>query len=306
MIISGLCASDIRGSIHSGIVSKLRFNIDSPKKKYLSSEKIFLKISIENVSESMVTFYLHKNFFENISFLFKEEEQLVTNLKSEKQLNDNSSTNQDSNTYLSIRSISLEPKETWTKYILLEDYLHVKDSKNIRIVKIKGFFYPAPHSSLNIRVPSSNMYSLTIAPNDNNLISPIITPTEKKLKILPKEIVYLALSAEYVQDWPNFFKYVSLPDLIYSYADLHHDYEVKNKHVTIQKFKKLLINSKERSLEYFEILPDMQMSNKNNALVKAKVIRKIDNYEQTFHNTYSLKKFGLLWKITRVESSLIE
>ena len=141
----------------------------------------------------------------------------------------------------------------------------------------------------------------------------LMFPSDISFSLTPQEVVYLTLSAEYSGNWSNYFKYLSVVDLIKDYPEFAKKYMFSSKNGKISvlnDFQAYLRDSKHHKLLHFEIIKNNKnslLSKKSDsiALVQVKASRIIEGFKRKFLYTYYLTRTQTLWKITSIESQLL-
>ncbi|MDH5717632.1 MAG: hypothetical protein OEZ22_08325 [Spirochaetia bacterium] len=309
---------DIRGnSTENFTSSNLELQIFSEKRRYSVSEDIILDLSITNNSEYPVTLYMHKNYLKNFTIIVKDmagksmPAKDISFFKDYGDYRDPFFHNYTATNFHS-RAIVIHKGETIKRTLKIQDIVQLEkfDKKKIRY-DITAYFYPNPEQMPSLFVKSENMLSVYVTTEKEYLLSnnteKLPAFTMKKLAISPKEIVYLALSAEYEKDWPNYLKYISIRDVIKDYPNYARRYmqaQENEKQLIINDFQNYLITRETHKLVKFEIIKEIPENNISTVGVKA--VRKVEGFEREFFYTYYLTKADRLWYITGIEAAVIK
>jgi len=308
---------DSRGNLTENFSSRsIEFYIVSDKRRYLSTEDIILKMRLTNNGEYPVTLYMHRNYLRNFTIIARNPAgkslpaRNIAYFKEYKDYKDTffheyTSTNYDS------RAIVLKKGESLERSVKLQDIVRIDNSSKIKTrYDISAYFYPNPEQSPHF-INSENNLSIYISKEKNYLAKAenINMPAFriKKVILTPKETVYLALSAEFKKDWPNFFKFLSFRDIVKDYPDYARRYmqaEEHEKHIIINEFTEYLMNRHTHKLKKFEILEET--AEKNTAQVKVKALRIIEGFKREFSYSYYLTRADNLWYITGIEATLMK
>ncbi|MDH5721656.1 MAG: hypothetical protein OEZ13_13715 [Spirochaetia bacterium] len=308
---------DSRGNLTENFSSRgIEFFIISDKRRYLLTEDIVLKMKLQNNGEYPVTLYMHRNYLKNFTLIARDpagKSAPAKNIAYFKEYQDYKDTffHEYTATNFHSRAIVLKTGESLERSIRLHDIVRIeKNNDNITRYDISAYFYPNPEQS-PFFISSENNLSIYISKEKNYLTK---TPTVnmpafriKKVNITAKETVYLALSAEYKKDWPNFFKYISFRDIIKDYPEFARRYmraEEHEKHIIINEFSEYLMNRKTHNLVKFEILSENP--DNNIAKVQVKALRTVEGFKREFSYSYYLTRADNLWYITGIEATLIK
>ena len=306
---------DSRGNLTENFSSRgIEFYIIADKRRYLSTEDIILKMKLTNNGEYPVTLYMHRNYLKNFTIItrnpagkslpaknisyFKEYEDYKDTF-----FHEYTATNHDS------RAIILKKGESLERSIRLQDIVIIEENYDVTSrYDISAYFYPNPEQS-PFFINSENNISIYISKEKNYLTqkNDINKPAFriKKVTLTPKETVYLALSAEYKQDWPNFFKYLSFRDIIKDYPEYARRYmraEEHEKHLIINEFSEYLMNRNTHKLKRFDILEENP--DQDTAKVQVKAVRIIEGFSREFSYAYYLTRADNLWYITGIEATV--
>jgi len=299
---------DMRGSSTENFSSHgLVLSIHADKKRFILGETIPVQLSVKNESLFPVTFYINKQFLKNYTLIVKDENGQSLPVKNIGAQNNKQLFYQDyTGTSFDSRSIVLQPGESFNREINIDEIVQLSSPvESYTRYNISAYFYPDPVQSPDLFISSSNNYGLIIdnfktqqmisRKNDNYL--------QKEITVSPKEIIYLALAAEFSRDWPNYFKYIDLTELIRDYPDFARDYvkadQIQRSYI-LGSFRSFLSNSKQNNLLKFEILSEKIEAGL--ATVGVRALRKIDGFEREFYYTYYMTPKNSLWQITGLQS----
>ena len=313
---------DLKGNITQNFASQgIEFSIASDKSRYAEKEDIPIFLKITNIGHYPVTLYVHKNYLQNFTIVVRDEKGRNLSIK-EVIYKSKMGSSKDpfyknyTGTLHNYRVLILQPNEIFVKRIILQDIVEiVKKKEDTEKFQIQGYFYPNPGQADTIFLKSINHYIVFID-SDKSVdgVQRTAIYSEDRLAITPKEIVYLTLSAEYANDWSNFFKYLSLPDLIKDYPEYARRYirsSQNQRAIVLNDFRLYLQSDDVHQLIRFNVIPNkinkyLRKISKQTATVQSEVIRLIDGFHRKFLYTYYLTKTESLWKITGVESQLLK
>lgn len=312
---------DQRGTITENYsTQKIQLYIKTHKKRYsiVKPHTIQIRFIIANEGFYPVTLYVYKNYLKNFTLVARRRSghSLPT-----KDINFAKSYERDdrfqnyTGTAFHSRVVTLQPGESFTRVAYLDDLVdlsYLKKEKNR--ISLFAYFYPNPVQNPKLFVKSSNEVSLLLDQklfNDLNYTRRSNRPTLESSDsgISPKEIVFLALSAEYMKNWKSFFKYVSLRHLIKDFPEFAREYQKSPDHLqseVLEKFRHYLKSRKTHKLMKFKIkYSDVDQIKKNIAQVRVSAVRKIDGFQREFSYTYYLTMADFFWKITSIEATLV-
>ena len=312
---------DLKGNITQNYTSQgAGFSIASYKSRYQAGEDIPLLLRVKNIGNYPITLYIHKNHLLNFTIIVRDEKGRNLPIKgivyqTKKNPTEDPFFRDHTGTRHNYRAIILQPDETFEKEIVLQEIVDFpKKVSTIERFQIQAYFYPNPEQAGTIFLKSNNHYTIFIDPQESRHTAQRVDRGDDETSITPKEVVYLALSAEYSREWKNFFRYVSIPDLIKDYPEYARRYvraPEGQKAAILDDFRSYLKGEDFHRLLRFHII-----SNKKNkylgkrsseiATVQAEATREIEGFRRRFLYTYYLTKAQTLWKITGVESQVLE
>ena len=313
---------DLKGNVTQNFASQgAEFSIASHKSRYEEGEDIPIFLKVKNIGNYPVTLYIHENYLQNFTIVVRDEKG--RNLPIREMIYKNKIASSEdpffkdyTGTLHNYRTMILQPDEIFVKRIILQNVVEiVKKRADTEKFQIQAYFYPNPGQADTIFLKSMNHYIIFIDSKESAYHAQQVTMySEKKLAVTPKEIVYLTLSAEYAGDWPNFFKYLSLPDLIKDYPEYAKRYirSSENRRVNVlSSFRSYLQSDDIRKLVHFNVIPSktnqyLRKRSQQTATVQTEAVRLIDGFRRKFLYTYYLTKTESLWRITGIESQLLE
>ncbi len=313
---------DLKGNITQNFASQgIEFSLASNKSRYAEGEDIPIFLKIKNIGYYPVTLYLHKNYLQNFTIVVRDEKGRNLPIKDiiyKSKIG--SSEDPFFKTYTGVlhnyRIMILQPNEIFVKKVALQDIIEIgKKKEDTEKFQIQGYFYPNPGQADTIFLKSINRYIIFIDFDKSSYdLQGEAVYSEEQFAITPKEIVYLTLSAEYANDWPNFFKYLSLSDLIKDYPKYARKYihsSQNQRSSVLNDFRSYLQSEGMHKLIRFNVIPNktnkyLRKISKQTATVQSEVTRFVDGFRRKFLYTYYLTKTESLWKITGVESQLLE
>lgn len=296
-----------------------KLSIITDKSRFERDEIIHLTMKIRNEGFYPLTFYLHTNPMKNFTFVARNRAGRSLPLK-DAELYDKPADYRDPHfhnhtaTEYHSRSITLQPGESLERIFKLQDLVETSGlSDEINKLTISGYFYPNPIQSPSLFLTSENKITLLLDRDKDIPPAHVMSPetvSEEEPGVSPREVVYLALSAEYTRNWAAYFKYLSLKDLIRDYPDYARIYMKSNdqkKSQTLSEFRKFLMGKGTHKLLRFQVLDDATHdTSADSAKVKVKAIRELDGFKRQFSYTYYLTRAQTYWQITGVESRLAE
>lgn len=311
---------DHRGTPTENYSSRgLKLTLETEKGRFTSSDKIPVELNLSNNGIYPISIYLERDFRKNFKLIARDETGQSLPLV-EPSLERTHQTNDDLYFYrnftgnkYNVRRIILQPGENFTRSINLSDSVHLRKHLNgISNLQINAFFYPNVEQQAEFYIASHNELSIFVDYNLHPDKQPetSLASIQKPLGLDAKEIVFLTLTAEYTGDWENYFKYISLPDLIRDYPVYARDYirsEPFDRPRVIRLFKEYLRDEKNQKLLRFRVLSDnkSQQSNSSGATVKARVTRIMEGLEREYNYTFFLTRKDNLWLITGLQSELL-
>lgn len=321
----GFPKTDPRGSESENFSSRdAVFEISSNKTRYGQNERIPLKLVIKNRGFHPLTIYLHRNILRNFTMVVRHPSGKSLPVKAE-YYHDDTQDYRDpffynyTATNFHSRSITIQPGESFKRIMYLDDMVELSQvqEKKERFI-ISGYFYPNPEQSPALFLPSLNKFTVY---RDNHHYKPVdeiiseqapeFSPRRPGLD--PKEVVFLTLSAEYTADWPNYFKYMSLREIIRDYPEFARNYmlaEDYKKPSVLDSFRRYIMQRETHKLVKFKVVKeettDRGHSNRSTAQVQVKAVRKIDGFKREFLYTYYLSQHNDLWLVTGIQSQAIQ
>ena len=317
---------DVRGGYaESYSPNDIVFMISSSKSRFKFNEVINLKFKIKNVGFYPVTIYIHTNYLKN--FFISIIDSNGKTLRSKKidefdyPVDEKDEYNRNySATVHQSRAIILHPNESFERVLNLRDLVDFPtnniNTRSLLRFDTKAYFYPNPEQTENFFIQAKDEYPIYLETNQENMNMKHEPPMNfliKSKEIEPKEIVYLALNAEYASDWATYFKYISLNDLIKDYPDYAQEYMQSSdsfKLNVLEKFRNYLTSEERNKLYNFKILIDKEakteaMDHESMAIIKVKVIRTIEGFKRQFLCKYFLTKIDNFWLITGLEAKTL-
>jgi len=305
---------DLRGDRTENFTSQgLSLTLKSDKSRYYLGEEIIVQCVVKNNGNYPITIYMHKNPLLNFTVVVRDQEGKAVPPRNPERIDHQSENqfffSQYTGTNYHSRSIILQPGESLTHDINMMEYAELHDLKaGLNRFTLTGYFYPNPEQAEDLFLSSENQYTFFIDNTDNKLL---YSETDhgripvRKLAIDPREVIYLALTAEYMRDWPNYFKFIDIHELIRDYPDYARRYmEVsqEKKGYILELFKNFLSGENYHRLLKFEVISE-NVEN-SNATVKVKATREIDGFARDFLYTYFLTAHDNLWVISGLETQL--
>ena len=312
---------DLKGNITQNYTSQgTGFSIASHKSRYQVGEDILLLLRVKNIGNYPITLYIHKNHLLNFTIIVRDEKGRNLPIKdsvyqAKKNPTEDPFFRDHTGTRHNYRAIILQPDETFEKEIVLQEIVDIqKQASTIEKFQIQAYFYPNPEQAGTIFLKSNNHYTIFIDPEESRYTAQRVGIYDDEASITPKEVVYLALSAEYSREWKNFFRYVSIPDLIKDYPEYARRYvraPENQKAVVLDGFRSYLKGEDFHRLLRFHIIPNkkneyLRKRSSETATVQAEATREIEGFRRRFLYTYYLTKAQTLWKITGIESQVLE
>ena len=321
--IPSIIKRDLKGNITQNFANRgIEFFITSKKSRYKEGEDIPIFIKVKNIGDYPITLYMHKNYLRNFTIVVRDEQGRNLPIKeaiykNKKKLTRDPFFKDYTGTSPHHRAIILQPEEIFEKKIILQDIVNIIRRKtDTEKFQIQGYFYPNPKQASTIFLKSINHYIIFIDTDRTSNDSQGVNPYKPhRLIITPKEIVYLTLSAEYAKNWLDFFKYLSLHDLIKDYPKYAGKYmkaaSAQQRTIILGDFQTYLQKNYAHRLVHFSIITSKKnkywrKKSDQSAMVQSEVIRNIDGFRRKLLCTYYLTKMENLWKITGIESQLIE
>ena len=211
-----------------------------------------------------------------------------------------------------MRKLILHAGEKYEKRIRLADYVDFNSfSEKVRDLNVTAHFYPNPVQAERYFLASSTSLNLIYdqtreVPKERDNLNDASTET---LKVSAREIVYLMLSAEYTRDWSQYFKYLSLRDIVRDYPEFMRLYAQDSTELqtrALAEFRKYLSGRGYHKLIRFRVLAGESRETADTAQVRVRARRDVEGFEREYLTTYYLTKRDALWQITGVESRLAD
>lgn len=307
---------DQRGNLSENYSSQgLRFYLTSDRSRYYTGNSIPLDCHIKNEGFYPITIYLDNDILKNFTIIVRDQKGESLPLKptfgkSRKQRmhNENFFSNYTATDY-NARAVVLEPGESISRSFNIPDLVILNLKSGANSFNVMAYFYPNPDQSTHYYIRSNNEYAFIVDSEayKSNQYYAENSLHEKALRVSPKEIVFLMLSAEYDKQWLDYFKYIDLHEVIRDYPEHARQYvraPQDKKSMIIEDFKKYLMGNARHQLIKFEVTDEIVDSSQ--ATVKVKAMRKIDGFDRDFLYTYYLSAKDNLWQVTGVESQLVK
>ncbi len=297
--------------------SGLRLYVSSSRLRFARNEDITFNVSLVNEGAYPVTIYLHENPLKNFTIIARDHEGRSLNVKEEMYFRGNEDWRDPHHTKYTgeaypMRKMIVHAGEKYEKRIRLADYVEWESfSERLKDLKITAHFYPNPLQAERYFLASASSLRLiydqsreVLPERDNNRDSSIEAPG-----VSAREIVYLMLSAEYTKNWSQYFKYVSLKDIIRDYPEFSRLYandSTQEQTHALGEFRKYLSGRGAHKLIKFRVLGGEAKENGEIAQVRVRARRDVEGFERDYLTTYYLTKRDALWQITGVESRLAD
>ena len=315
---------DARGNRTENYSSQgLNLTISSEKTRFLDKEDIPLMLQISNQGFYPVTIYMHRNYLRNFTLIAREpggkslkgkESDFSNDYKDYKDTFQRSFTG----TNFHSRKIVLQPGESLQRQIIFQELIDLDDlSDKNSMISIDAYFYINPEQAPDYFIKSMNTFNIYIDSAENRGMSRKNLLAIEKSEISPEEAVFLALTAEFYRDWPSYFKYVSMKDLVRDYPEYARKYMMANrqeKTIVLESLQSYLMERETHKLMKFQVLRENGQSSTERdfrqsrkiANVKVRAVRMVEGFPREFAYTYYLTQNENFWKITGVESQLIQ
>ncbi len=301
--------------------SGLKLYVSSPKVRFARNEEITFRASLVNEGAYPITLYLHENPLKNFTFIARDDDGRSLNVKEEMYFQGAMSAKNDyrdphftrftGETY-PMRKMILHVGEKYEKQIRLSDYVDWNAfPAETKTLLITANFYPNPIQAQRYFLTSAT--SLKLLYDQSREVLPekgkVSDVTTEPLAVSAREIVYLMLSAEYTKNWSQYFKYLSLKDIIRDYPEYSRLY-AQNSHEeqthALAEFRKYLSGRGSHKLIRFRVLSGEAREGASSAEVRVRARRNVEGFERDYLTTYYLTKRASLWQITGVESRLAD
>ena len=264
--------------------SGLRLYISSGKLRFARNEDIAFNVSLVNEGAYPVTVYLHENPLKNFTIIARDHQGRSLNVKEEmyfrgsEDWRDPHFTKYTGEAY-PMRKMIIHAGEKYEKRIRLADYVEWENfSERLKDLKITAHFYPNPLQAERYFLASASSLRLiydqsreVLPERDNNRDSSIEAPG-----VSAREIVYLMLSAEYTKNWSQYFKYVSLKDIIRDYPEFSRLYandSTQEQTYALGEFRKYLSGRGSHKLIKFRVLGGEAKESAETAQVRVRARR---------------------------------
>lgn len=295
----------------------LRLHLSAEKLRFAKNEVVQFTVSLVNEAQNPITVYLHENPLRNFTFIARDAQGRSLNVKEEmyfrypEDFRDPHHTRYTGEPY-PMRKMILHAGEKYQKQIKLADYVDWETfSHQLKTLNVTAHFYPNPMQAQRYFVTSESSLALlydqsreVIKENDNAMAAQILTPG-----VSAREIVYLLLSAEYTKNWAQYFKYVSLKDLVRDYPEFSRVYandSGNDKASALGEFRKYLSGRGSHKLVKFRVLAGESRERPETAEVRVRARRDVEGFERDYLTTYYLTKRDTIWQVTGVESRLAD
>ncbi len=297
--------------------SGLKLYLNSHKLRFAKNEEVVFNVSLVNEGAYPITIYLHENPLRNFTIIARDHEGRSLNVKEEMYYRGTSDwrdphhTKYTGETY-PMRKMIIHAGEKYEKRIKLADYVDWEDfSPKLKNLDITAHFYPNPLQAERYFLPSASSLQLiydrsreVLKEKDN-----LMDAATDTLHISAREIVYLMLSAEYTKNWSQYFKYVSLKDIIRDYPEfsrLYANEAGEDQMSALAEFRKYLSGRGSHKLIKFRVLAGESREGGDTAQVRVRARRDVEGFERDYLTTYYLTKRDTLWQITGIESRLAD
>lgn len=295
--------------------SGLKLHITSPRLRFAKNEEVVFNVSLVNEGAYPITVYMHENPLRNFTIIARDHEGKSLNVKEEMYYRGTSDwrdphhTRYTGETY-PMRKMIIHAGEKYEKRIKLSDYVDWENfSPKLKNLDITAHFYPNPLQAERYFLPSTS--SLQILYDQSREVhkekdNPVDAATDTP-HVSAREIVYLMLSAEYTKNWSQYFKYVSLKDIIRDYPEFSRVYaneSGEDQMSALAEFRKYLSGRGSHKLIKFRVLSGESREAGETAQVRVRARRDVEGFERDYLTTYYLTKRDTLWQITGIESRL--
>jgi len=297
--------------------SGLKLYVTAQRLRFARNDEVAFQASLVNEGAYPVTVYLHENPLKNFTIIARDADGRSLNIKEEmyfqgsKDYRDPHHTRYTGEMY-PMRKLILHAGEKYEKRIRLADYVDWNSfSEKVRDLHVTAHFYPNPVQAERYFLASSTSLNLIYdqtreVPKERDNLNDASTET---LKVSAREIVYLMLSAEYTRDWSQYFKYLSLRDIVRDYPEFMRLYAQDSTELqtrALAEFRKYLSGRGYHKLIRFRVLAGESRETSDTAQVRVRARRDVEGFEREYLTTYYLTKRDALWQITGVESRLAD
>jgi hypothetical protein len=297
--------------------SGLRLRVSAPKLRFAKNEEIRFNVSLVNEGAYPITVYLHENPLKNFTIIARDSTGRSLNVKEEMYFRGSPDYRDPHHLKYTgeaypMRKMIIHAGEKYEKRIKLADYVDWEAfSEQLKNLNITAHFYPNPLQAERYFLQSETSLHLlydqsreVIREADNTSDAAVET-----LQISAREIVYLMLSAEYTRNWSQYFKYISLRDIVRDYPEFSRLYANESgdqKATALSEFRKYLSGRGAHKLLKFKVLAAESRETTETAEVRVRARRDVEGFERDYLTTYYLTKRDTLWQITGVESRLAD
>jgi len=295
----------------------LRLYLTAPKIRFAKNEDIRFHVELVNEGAYPITVYLHENPLKNFTVIARDARGRSLNVKEEMFFKGSSDWRDPHHTRYTgepypMRKMILHAGEKYQKQIALADYVDWDSfSHDLKSLQVTAHFYPNPMQAQRYFVTSDSSLALlydqsreVIKEKDNVAQAETLTPG-----VSASEIIYLLLSAEYTKNWAQYFKYISLKDLIRDYPEFSRVYASdsgEEKTAALGEFRKYLSGRGSHKLVKFRVLAGESRERPETAEVRVRARRDVEGFERDYLTTYYLTKRETIWQVTGVESRLAD
>ncbi|MBV6492695.1 MAG: hypothetical protein LDLANPLL_00692 [Turneriella sp.] len=295
----------------------LRLYLSANKLRFAKNEDILFNLTLVNEGPYPITLYLHENPLKNFTVIARDQKGKSFNVKEEmyyrgtSDWRDTHFTRYTGETY-PMRKLILHSGEKFEKKVSLKDYVDWDTfSENLKNLDITAFFYPNPVQAQRYNIASATSLQIIydqsreiIQEKDNSTDASTELPS-----VSAREIIYLMLSAEYTKNWAEYFKYISLKDIIRDYPEYSRLYtadSTEERAKALREFRKYLSGRGAHHLLKFRILGGESRENGEIAQVRVRARRDVEGFERDYMTTYYLTRRDTIWQVTGIESRLAE
>ncbi|MCS6971497.1 MAG: hypothetical protein N2Z22_02490 [Turneriella sp.] len=293
--------------------SGLRLYLAADRLRFSRGDEVRVRLCLVNSGAYPISIYLHENPLKNFVVVVRDAEGKSFPIKEEMHYRfppdyrDPHHTRFTGEVY-PMRRVILHGQERYEKEIRLDDYAEWPGTASKSQLLVSAYFYPNPLGAERYFISSENQLQLLVD-GTHGTQSNGVAETLPEPGITAREVVYLALSAEYSRDWGRYFKYLSLKDLIRDYPEFLRVYagvSPEEQARVLAEFRNFLSGRGAHRLIRFRILGSESTEQGNTAWVKVRSRRNVEGFERDFLTTYYLTKRDQLWQITGIESRLAD
>lgn len=297
--------------------SGLRLYVTAPRIRFARNDEVAFQASLVNEGAYPITVYLHENPLKNFTIIARDADGRSLNVKEEMYFRGSNDYRDPHHTKYSgemypMRKMILHSGEKYEKRIRLADFVDWDAfSEKVRDLNVTAHFYPNPVQAERYFLASSSSLNLIYdqtreVPKERDNLNDASTDT---LRVSAREIVYLMLSAEYTKNWSQYFKYISLRDIVRDYPEfmrLYAQESTEQQTSALSEFRKYLSGRGYHKLIRFRVLGGESREGADTAQVRVRARRDVEGFEREYLTTYYLTKRDTLWQITGVESRLAD